>query len=360
MVPKHDLANHNLGVVESELHGAVQALPWLETAVQENPQCEQYWISYINALMQSGAIDTAASAIEWGQEYGLKSETAQAMAADFVATLERVCEPAPLPKDINLDEFPGASPAPNWPSPRLSQSTDLSYITAPKSSGRRYVIFAPLYRHNSAGIRVMFELQKWLILAGYDAIVIAGTQDYSLAQFADDIVIYPEVVAGNPLKVKRVVRYILNVPGELGGTKRYAKHELLVAYSTALAEYSGGNVLQTPSIESIFYADDTVKKINAVYIGKGQDLQLHPKDCVYITGSFPATRFEVAEFMRSLKVLYTYDSFSVIAHEAMLCGCEVKLIDKNGSIGTFPDPCHTPTEEFKAQLHDFIEMTKLL
>lgn len=359
MVPKHDLANHNLGVIEGTLNGVSQALPLLETAIQENPQCEQYWISYINALMQSGAIDTAASAIEWGQKYGLKSETANAMAADFVAALERMREPPPA-TEVDLDEFPGSSPAPDWPSPRLSQTADLDYITPPRSSGRRYVIFAPLYRHNSAGIRVMFELQKWLILAGYDAIVIAGTKDYAISQFADDIVIYPEVVPGNPLKTKRVVRYILNAPGKLGGTKKYAQHELLVAYSAALAQYAGGNVLQTPSIESIFYRDDRVKTTNAVYVGKGQDLQLHPKDCVHITGSFPATRFEVAEFMRSVKTLYTYDSFSVIAHEAMLCGCEVKLIDKNGTIDTFPDPCHTPLREFKAQLHDFIEMTKLL
>lgn len=42
IAPKHDLANHNLGVVEGELNGAGQALPWLEVAVQENPQCEQY------------------------------------------------------------------------------------------------------------------------------------------------------------------------------------------------------------------------------------------------------------------------------------------------------------------------------
>jgi predicted O-linked N-acetylglucosamine transferase (SPINDLY family) len=360
MAPKHDLANHSLGVIESELSGPAQALPWLEVAIQENPQCEQYWISYINALMQSGAVETAISAIEWGQKYGLKSETAQAMASDFVATLERMREAPPPPPDALLDEFPDASPAPDWPSPRLSQSADLSYITAPKSSGRRYVIFAPLYRHNSAGIRVMFELQKWLILAGYDAIVIAGAKEYALAQFADDIIVYPEVVTGNPLKARRVVRYILNVPGKLSGTKTYAKHELLVAYSAALAEYAGGNVLQTPSIESIFYSDGRVKTVNAVYVGKGKDLKLHPDDCVYITGSFPATRFEVAEFMRSVKTLYTYDSFSVIAHEAMECGCDVKLIDKDGSIGAFPDPCHTPIQEFKEQLHDFIQISQSL
>lgn len=360
MVPKHDIANHNLGVIEVDLNGSNQALPLLETAIQENPQCEQYWISYIKALVRFGAIDTAASAIEWGQKYGLRSETAQAMAADFVAAMEQTQALRSTPKEIDLDEFPGADPAPDWPAPRLSLTADLNYIAAPRSSGRRYVIFAPLYRHNSAGIRVMFELQKWLILAGYDAIVIAGTKDYAIQQFADDIVIYPEVVAGNPLKVKRVVRYILNVPGKLGGTKTYAKHELLVAYSAALAQYAGGNVLQTPSIESIFYSDDRVKTRNAVYVGKGQDLHLHPTDCVYITGSFPATRFEVAEFMRSVKTLYTYDSFSVIAHEAMECGCEVKLIDKNGTIDTFPDPCHTPVGEFKAQLHDFIQITQSL
>jgi predicted O-linked N-acetylglucosamine transferase (SPINDLY family) len=357
--PQEAEFNYRLGSIEARLNGATIALPHLEAAVQNSPGTEAYWVTYIEALLASGAVETAASALEWGQKYGLTQATAERISGECVNALERILQPEI--NSVYSEAELAVPPPPPWPEPRPSLQANLDYIKEPRTKNRRYVIYAPLYRHNSAGIRVLFELQKWLILAGQDAIVVAmATNGYAPGQFSDDIVIYPEVVAGNPLKALRVVRYLLNVPGKLAGTKKYASHELLIAYSAALEQYSAGKILQTPSIESIFYIDGRIKTINAVYIGKAQDLHRHPDDCVYITGNFPATRLEVAEFMRSVKTLYTYDSFSVIAHEAMECGCEVKLIDKDGTINNFPDPCHTPLNEFKAQLHDFIEMTKLL
>lgn len=86
--PKHAEANHNLGVIEAHLRGAVAALPRLEQAVQESPENEQFWVSYIDALMQSDSADTAANALELGKKYGLRSETAKTLAAEFVKELE--------------------------------------------------------------------------------------------------------------------------------------------------------------------------------------------------------------------------------------------------------------------------------
>lgn len=85
----HAEANHNLGVIEAQLHGALAALPRLELAVQEQPEKEQFWVSYIDALMQTGATDTAANAIEIGQKFGLRAQTAQMLAAEFVKQMER-------------------------------------------------------------------------------------------------------------------------------------------------------------------------------------------------------------------------------------------------------------------------------
>lgn len=86
--PRHAEANHNLGVIEAHTDSALVALPRLEIAVQAKPDNEQYWVSYIDALMQSGATDSAADALVLGQEYGLKPETAQILAAEFVSNLE--------------------------------------------------------------------------------------------------------------------------------------------------------------------------------------------------------------------------------------------------------------------------------
>ena len=356
--PLNAAVNFSLGLIEVELKGSTFALPRFEAAVQSNPHEETHWVAYVDALINSGAIETAASAIEWGQKFSLSTTTAGQMAADCVSALERRLNPEPQPLSYSAEEL--ASPPPPWPDPKLSLSADLNYLHAPKSIGRRYIIYAPLYRHNSAGIRVCYELQKWLILAGYDALVIVATDNYSHNQFADDIVIYPEIIRGNPLKAKRVVRYIMNFPGKIGGDRTYAPHELLVAYNPELTCYSDGAMLQLPTTESFFYQDNTPKTRNAVYVGKGRDLKAHPKDCEYITGSFPDTRRKVADFLRAVKTLYTYDDFTIITHEAKTCGCDVRYIDAEGKIGDVLHD-HFPTEDaFKPQLHDFIEMTQRL
>ena len=359
LAPLNATVNFRLGIIEFKLNGAALALPRFEAAVQSDPQEESHWVAYIEALLSSGAIDTAASAIEWGQKFGLSTAMAEKMAADSVSALEHHLDPESKPSSYSIEEL-ALPPAPPWPDPKPSSIADLNYLLAPRSSGRRYIIYAPLYRHNSAGIRVCFELQKWLILAGYDALVIAATNGYADNQFEDDIVIYPEVIRGNPLKARRVVRYIMNYPGKIGGDKTYAPHELLVAYNPELTSYSGGAMLQLPTTESFFYKDNTPKTRNAVYVGKRRDLKVHPKDCDYITGSFPSTRRQVADFLRSVETLYTYDEFTILIHEAKICGCDVRYIDSNGKIGDVLHAHFSTEDAFKRQLHDFIDMTQRL
>lgn len=226
---------------------------------------------------------------------------------------------------------------------------------------RRYVVVAPPFEHNSAGIRVLYELQKWLVRSGLDAIVCTWFNGYPVSQFEEDIVIYPEVAPGNLLKAKRVVRYILNVPGKLGyGEKTFSSGERLVAYNQELASYSNGAILQVPSIEPFFNSEQCHKTVDAVFVGKGKDLGLHPKHCIPITKGFPATRREVAGLLRSVKTLYMYDDFSMIYREAQLCGCDVRLIRSDGQITDYPRMIYPSADEFQAQLRDFIAMTKTL
>jgi len=81
-------ANHNLGVIEAQKKGAQAALPRLEIAVQAKPENEQFWVSYIDAIMQSSSIEVAIGALELGQKYGLRAETAQMLAADYMKAYE--------------------------------------------------------------------------------------------------------------------------------------------------------------------------------------------------------------------------------------------------------------------------------
>ena len=54
--PRHAEANHNLGLIEVSVIGALAALPRLKIAVQAKPGNEQYRLSYAHAhaLLQSG------------------------------------------------------------------------------------------------------------------------------------------------------------------------------------------------------------------------------------------------------------------------------------------------------------------
>lgn len=82
--PDNSEANYKLGIVAFNLHGVSDALPLLEKAVQCEPENEQYWVTYIDALMQSADAATVLEALELGQKFGLTAETAQALAAEFL------------------------------------------------------------------------------------------------------------------------------------------------------------------------------------------------------------------------------------------------------------------------------------
>lgn len=238
---------------------------------------------------------------------------------------------------------------------------ETSLLLAPKSRGRRYVIVAPPYEHTSAGIRVLYDLQKWLVCAGYDAMVCTWFAGYPVAGFADDIVIYPEVAPGNLLQAQRVVRYIMNTPGKLGfGEKTYAPDELLVAYNRQLAPYADGLVLQVPSTEAFFHDRSTGRDKDAVYVGKGSNLARHPEHCIEITKAFPPTRTALADFLRTVDTLYTYDNFSMIVYEAKLCGCKLAFINASGEVEPMHDVPVPNLEEFRIQLHQFIQITQAL
>ena len=50
--PAHPHANHNLGVLAVSVNKAEAALPLFKTALEANPKIEQFWLSYIDALIK--------------------------------------------------------------------------------------------------------------------------------------------------------------------------------------------------------------------------------------------------------------------------------------------------------------------
>ena len=86
--PSHAEANHHLGVIVAQTVGAVDALPMLEAAITSKPECEQFWVTYIDALVMSDAIAQVVDALALGLNFGLASTTAEILGQDIFSQLD--------------------------------------------------------------------------------------------------------------------------------------------------------------------------------------------------------------------------------------------------------------------------------
>ena len=69
--PAHPDANHNLGVIAISVNKADAALPLFKTALEANPKIEQFWLSYIDALIKTEKFDDARRVLSDAQQAGV-------------------------------------------------------------------------------------------------------------------------------------------------------------------------------------------------------------------------------------------------------------------------------------------------
>jgi predicted TPR repeat methyltransferase len=72
--PAHPDANHNLGVLAVSVNKADAALPLFKTALEANPKVEQFWLSYIDALIKEKQFDNAKQVLEQAKTQGIAKE----------------------------------------------------------------------------------------------------------------------------------------------------------------------------------------------------------------------------------------------------------------------------------------------
>lgn len=68
--PKHPDANHNLGVLAVNVGQIDAALPFLKIALEMNPQVEQFWVSYADALLRMNRIENVSQIIQLAHQHG--------------------------------------------------------------------------------------------------------------------------------------------------------------------------------------------------------------------------------------------------------------------------------------------------
>ena len=72
--PMHPDANHNLGVLAVSVNKADAALPLFKNALEANPKIEQFWLSYIDALIKEKQFENAKQVIEQAKTQGVAEE----------------------------------------------------------------------------------------------------------------------------------------------------------------------------------------------------------------------------------------------------------------------------------------------
>ena len=72
--PKHPDANHNLGLIAVGVGMVEGAIPHFKAALAANAKIEQYWLSYIDALIKLNQMDTAKVVLEQARSSGLQGE----------------------------------------------------------------------------------------------------------------------------------------------------------------------------------------------------------------------------------------------------------------------------------------------
>ena len=68
--PNHADANHNMGLLKVDTGEALEALPYLQTALQADTSLAQFWLSYIKALLQLDRVDEATRVLHLAKESG--------------------------------------------------------------------------------------------------------------------------------------------------------------------------------------------------------------------------------------------------------------------------------------------------
>jgi O-antigen biosynthesis protein len=198
---------------------------------------------------------------------------------------------------------------------------------------RPYVIVAPGYNHKSWGVRTLHLLCHLMNDMGVPAFMHLNhpitnpawrTPTATPDHIRDGIVIYPEIVERNPLRSRRVVRWLLSRPGYITGRPfRAGADDYIVAFSAMMDDTKPILNLQTPN-EGLFHPFHLPPKHGELfYVGKGQQAARRPiyeDGRIEITRTWPDSHADYAALLRRSTAVYSYDTLSGVNYEAALCG----------------------------------------
>lgn len=227
-----------------------------------------------------------------------------------------------------------------------------------------FLILAPPYTTKSSGVRALYRLCHHLNESGYPTAIIAEREgcpaDWNVhfhrGPVEDRIVIYPEIVSGNALEARKVVRWVLNDPGLLAGDKTYPDEEMVFVYDPRRLEVASAavskplgpeRVLWTGLIDpDVIYPDASVPKtLDCSFTHKGHAL----RERFPLPSGLSVTPLEditpdmaaLGDALRRTRTLYSYDHYSNVLREAAISGCDIRVVGEDG-VWHDPRTCSCP------------------
>ena len=192
--------------------------------------------------------------------------------------------------------------------------------------------------------------------------------DFNKDYIEDNIVIYPEVIISNPLKATKIVRYFGNKQGVLTGEiTPISPNDFILAHSKTLIE-NPNHILFFAYINPVFNDTGTNiaenRCVDLYYYGKGS-IYTKPEPvegAIEITRQWPSKKKDLALLLRNTRFFYTYDVWSNINLEAVLCGavpiflCDKPFTDNeidSSELGKLPRIKFTDTDISNSFFSDF-------
>lgn len=205
-----------------------------------------------------------------------------------------------------------------------------TYIIEPGSSWKsfRRMLRSRIYR----------RFREYKVNPNFQTPVLPGPlwkQDLS-----DKVVIYPEQVAGNPLRCPNVVRWLLHKPGFHTGHILYGRGELYFFYNMHFAPFSwSGSKTSEHELRVIHYPLDLYNldgalaqdqrngEAHSIRKSRGKDFSFHAHDSVCIDG---LPHQEIAAIFKRVKRFVCYDTNTAFSQFAALCGAESVVVPAEG------------------------------
>jgi hypothetical protein len=198
----------------------------------------------------------------------------------------------------------------------------------------KFVVYAPPYRADSGGVIALHKLAHNLTLLGEEAYIYTsiknpdylGIQTQDNWMVNDSVVIYPEIVSGNPLGAKRVVRWLLNTPGALGGDGKYEDTDLVYKYVPIFkSPVPHKGILRAMDLKLDKYVDKGLPRLGQCYtVRKGTNMYLHEQNAIYFDHTISEEK--LIELFNTTETFICYDELSFLLHQAALCGCDAVAI----------------------------------